>query len=192
MLLRNRRDTIAGYTRGRLFVNTTPWVAFFSFHSFPFAMTQLTRPRGLYYEEFEIGASVESAGRTVTEADIVLFAMLSGDWNPIHTDAEYSKSQMMGQRIAHGLLVLSIATGLATRLGFMEDTVIAFMGLEWEFRAAVTIGDTVRVRATVAEKKDMPRLGGGYVTFKVEVLNQEGTRVQRGTWRILVKSKPAA
>ncbi|MCX7852901.1 MAG: MaoC/PaaZ C-terminal domain-containing protein [Caldilineales bacterium] len=155
-------------------------------------MAQLTRPRGLYYEEFEIGASVESAGRTVTEADIVLFAMLSGDWNPIHTDAEYSKSQMMGQRIAHGLLVLSIATGLATRLGFMEDTVIAFMGLEWEFRAAVTIGDTVRVRATVAEKKDMPRLGGGYVTFKVEVLNQADARVQRGTWRILVKSKPAA
>lgn len=155
-------------------------------------MAHLVRPRGLYYEEFEIGASVESAGRTVTEADIVLFAMLSGDWNPIHTDAEYSKSQMMGQRIAHGLLVLSIATGLATRLGFMEDTVIAFMGLEWEFRAAVKIGDTVRVRATVAEKKDMPRLGGGYVTFKVEVLNQEDTRVQRGTWRILVKSKPAA
>ncbi|MCS7039729.1 MAG: MaoC/PaaZ C-terminal domain-containing protein [Anaerolineae bacterium] len=155
-------------------------------------MAHLTRPRGLYYEEFEIGASVESAGRTVTEADIVLFAMLSGDWNPIHTDAEYSKSQMMGQRIAHGLLVLSIATGLATRLGFMEDTVIAFMGLEWEFRAAVTIGDTVRVRATVAEKKDMPRLGGGYVTFKVEVLNQADARVQRGTWRILVKSKPAA
>lgn len=154
-------------------------------------MAQLARPHGLYYEEFEIGASVESAGRTVTEADIVLFAMLSGDWNPIHTDAEYSKSQMMGQRIAHGLLVLSIATGLATRLGFMEDTVIAFMGLEWEFRAAVKIGDTVRVRATVAEKKDMPRLGGGYVTFKVEVLNQEDTRVQRGTWRILVKSKPA-
>lgn len=155
-------------------------------------MTQLARPRGLSYEEFEIGASVESAGRTVTEADIVLFAMLSGDWNPIHTDAEYSKSQMMGQRIAHGLLVLSIASGLATRLGFLEDTVIAFMGLEWEFRAAVRIGDTVRVRATVAEKKDMPRLGGGYVTFKVEVLNQEDTRVQRGTWRILVKSKPAA
>lgn len=155
-------------------------------------MAQLARPHGLYYEEFEIGASVESAGRTVTEADIVLFAMLSGDWNPIHTDAEYSKSQMMGQRIAHGLLVLSIATGLATRLGFMEDTVIAFMGLEWEFRAAVKIGDTVRVRATVAEKKDMPRLGGGYVTFKVEVLNQEDTRVQRGTWRILVKSKPTA
>lgn len=154
-------------------------------------MTQLSRPRGLYYEEFEIDASVESVGRTITEADIVQFAMLSGDWNQIHTDAEYSKSQMIGERIAHGLLVLSVATGLATRLGFMEDTVMAFMGLEWEFRAAVKIGDTVRMRATIAEKKDMPRLGGGYVTFKVEILNQEGTRVQRGTWKVLVKSLPS-
>lgn len=153
-------------------------------------MNQLVRSRGLYFEEFTIGDSVESVGRTVTEADIVQFAMLSGDWNQIHTDAEYSKEQMTGERIAHGLLVLSIATGLATRLGFMEDTVMAFMGLEWEFRGAVKIGDTIRIRATIAEKKDMPRLGGGYVTFKVEVLNQGNAKVQRGAWTVLVKHLP--
>lgn len=155
-------------------------------------MAALSRPRGLYFEEFEPGTSVESVGRTVTEADIVQFAMLSGDWNQIHTDAEYSKEQMIGERIAHGLLVLSIATGQATRLGFMEDTVMAFMGLEWEFRAAVKIGDTVRIRATVAEKQAMKRLGGGYVTFKVEILNQENAKVQRGTWKVLVKNLPEA
>lgn len=155
-------------------------------------MIQLVRSRGLYFEEFLIGESVESVGRTITEADIVQFAMLSGDWNQIHTDAEYSKSQMTGERIAHGLLVLSIATGLATRLGFMEDTVMAFMGLEWEFRGAVKIGDTVRLRATIAEKKDMPRLDGGYVTLKVEILNQGGAKVQRGTWTVLVKHQPEA
>ncbi|RME80473.1 MAG: dehydratase [Caldilineae bacterium] len=154
-------------------------------------MTQLTRRTGLFFEEFEIGDSIESVGRTITEADIVQFAMLSGDWNQIHTDAEYSKTQMMGERIAHGLLVLSVATGLATRLGFMEDTVMAFMGLEWEFRQAVKIGDTVHVRATVAEKKEVKRLGGGFVWFKVEVLNQNGQKVQRGTWKVLVKSKEA-
>lgn len=154
-------------------------------------MTQLARPTGLYFEEFEIGDNVESVGRTITEADIVQFAMISGDWNQIHTDAEYSKEQMLGERIAHGLLVLSVATGLATRLGFMEDTVMAFMGLEWEFRAAVKIGDTIRIRATVEEKKEMRRLNGGYVTFKVEVLNHKDDKVQRGTWRVLVKSKPA-
>ncbi|MCO6450146.1 MAG: MaoC family dehydratase N-terminal domain-containing protein [Caldilineales bacterium] len=152
-------------------------------------MSQLSRSRGLYFEEFELGDSVESVGRTITETDIVQFAMLSGDWNQIHTDAEYSKEQMLGERIAHGLLVLSIATGLATRLGFMEDTVMAFMSLEWEFRAAVKIGDTVRIRATVDEAKAMPRLGGGYVWFKVEVLNQEDQKVQRGKWKVLVKSQ---
>ena len=153
-------------------------------------MTRLIRSKGLYFEEFEVGDSVESAGRTITEADIVQFAMLSGDWNQIHTDAEYSKHQMTGERIAHGLLVLSVATGLATRLGFMEDTVMAFMGLEWEFRRVVKIGDTVRVRTTVAEKKEMKRLGGGYVWLKVEVLNQHNQKVQRGKWKVLVKMQP--
>ena len=151
-------------------------------------MTSLARSRGLHFEEFEIGDSVDSAGRTITEADIVQFAMLSGDWNQIHTDAEYSQEQMTGERIAHGLLVLSAATGLATRLGFMEDTVMAFMALEWEFRAVVKIGDTIRVRATVEEKKEMRRLGGGFVWFKVEVLNQTDEKVQRGRWKVLVKS----
>lgn len=152
-------------------------------------MTRLIRPKGLFFEEFEIGDSVESAGRTITEADIVQFAMLSGDWNQIHTDAEYSKQQMTGERIAHGLLVLSAATGLATRLGFMEDTVMAFMGLEWEFRQVVKIGDTIRVRATVADKKLVKRLGGGFVWLKVEVLNQRDQKVQRGKWKVLVKSQ---
>jgi len=153
-------------------------------------MTYLTRQSGLYFEEFEIGDSIESAGRTITEADIIQFAMLSGDWNQIHTDAEYSKEQMTGERIAHGLLVLSVASGLAVRLGFMEETVMAFMGLEWDFRQAVRIGDTVRVRATIAEKKEMKRLGGGYVWLKVEVLNQDDQKVHRGKWKVLVKSGP--
>ncbi|NOZ49910.1 MAG: dehydratase [Chloroflexi bacterium] len=153
-------------------------------------MTRLQRSTGLYFEEFEPGESISSAGRTITEADIVQFAMLSGDWNQIHTDAEYSRQQMTGERIAHGLLVLSVATGLATRLGFMEDTVMAFMSLEWEFRLAVKIGDTIRIRATVADKKEMKRLGGGYVWFKVEVLNQHDRKVQRGKWKVLVKKQP--
>ncbi len=154
-------------------------------------MTYLSKQSGLYFEEFEVGDSIESAGRTITESDIVQFAMLSGDWNQIHTDAEYSKAQMMGERIAHGLLVLSVASGLAIRLGFMEETVMAFMGLEWDFRQAVKIGDTVRIKATVAEKKVMARLSGGYVWFKVDVLNQDDQRVQRGTWKVLVKNRSA-
>ena len=151
----------------------------------------LARNTGLSFEEFTIGDSITSVGRTVTETDIVNFAALSGDWNLIHTDAEYSRQSLFGERVAHGLLVLSIASGLAVRLGFMEDTVQAFMGLEWEFRGPVKIGDTVRVRATIDEKKAMPRLGGGFVMFKMQILNQRDEVVQRGAWKVLVKSAPA-
>jgi acyl dehydratase len=149
----------------------------------------LARSGGLYFEEFTVGDVAESVGRTITEADVVNFAALSGDWNLIHTDAEYSKAQMFGQRVAHGLLVLSIASGLAVRLGFMEDTVIAFRGLEWKFARPIFIGDTVRLRVTVDEKKEMARLGGGLVNFRLEVLNQKDEVVQRGAWEILCKAK---
>ncbi len=154
-------------------------------------MADLRPVQGLYYEDYIVGASISSQGRTVTESDIVGFAMLSGDWNPLHTDAQAAQATPYGERIAHGLLVLSIATGLAERLGFMHQTVLGFMGLEWQFRAAVRIGDTVRVQATVAELKPMPRLGGGYVTFKVQILNQEDKTVQRGEWILLIKSRDA-
>jgi acyl dehydratase len=150
---------------------------------------KLARHGGLFFEEFEIGDQVESVGRTITETDIVNFAALSGDWNLIHSDAEYSKGQMFGQRVAHGLLVLSIASGLAVRLGFMEETVMAFRGLEWRFTKPVFIGDTVHLRVTVQEKKEMARLGGGLVTFEMAVLNQHGEVCQRGTWDLLCKSR---
>lgn len=146
----------------------------------------------LYFEDYEVGLTVTSQGRTITETDIVSFAALTGDWNAIHTDAEYSARQMFGQRVAHGLLVLSIASGLVIRLGFMEETVLAFRELgEWKFSLPVFIGDTVRVRVTVIEAKLMRRLGGGLVRTKVEVLNQEDKVVQRGTWGVLVKTREA-
>ena len=150
----------------------------------------LTAQKGLYFEEYEVGQSITSQGRTVTEADVVAFAALSGDWNPMHTDAEFASEHPFGQRVAHGLLVLSIASGLAVRLGFLEETVLAFRELgEWKFSLPVYFGDTVRVRATVIETKPMRRLGGGLVTLKVQILNQDGKVVQRGTWGVLVRGQ---
>lgn len=154
-------------------------------------MADLKPRSGLYFEEYNIGDSITSQAKTITEADIVNFAALSGDWNPLHTDAETAKATIHGERIAHGLLVLSIATGLGDRLGFLSETAMAFMGLEWQFRAAVKIGDTIRMKAEVQELKPMERLGGGYVTFKVQILNQEDKVVQRGAWTVLVKSQEA-
>jgi 3-hydroxybutyryl-CoA dehydratase len=150
----------------------------------------LTAQKGLYFEEYEVGQSIISQGRTVTEADVVAFAALSGDWNPMHTDAEFASEHPFGQRVAHGLLVLSIASGLAVRLGFLEETALAFRELgDWKFSLPVYFGDTVRVRATVIETKPMRRLGGGLVTLKVQILNQDDKVVQRGTWGMLVRGQ---
>lgn len=150
----------------------------------------LARSTGLYFDEFSPGDQVTSMGRTITEADVVNFAALSGDWNLIHTNAEYSQGHMFGQRVAHGLLILSVASGLAVRLGFLEETILAFRSVDnWRFQRPVFIGDTVRVRLTVDDVKSMPRLGGGLITFKVDVLNQEDKVVQRGSWEMLVKAR---
>jgi 3-hydroxybutyryl-CoA dehydratase len=151
---------------------------------------ELTGRTGLYFEEFEVGQSITSVGRTVTEADVVAFAALAGDWTTIHTDAVYAAQHPFGQRVAHGLLGLSIASGLTTRLGIVEGTVLAFREIgSWKFSLPIYLGDTIRVRATVSEAKSMRRLGGGQVTFKVEILNQGDKVVQRGTWSLLVKSR---
>lgn len=152
----------------------------------------LATGKGLYFEEFEPGQSITSMGRTITEADVVGFAALTGDWTTIHTDAEYAARQPFGQRVAHGLLGLSVASALATRLGFIEETVLAFREIgSWKFSLPIYFGDTIHMRATVTETKPMRRLGGGLVVFKVEILNQDDKVVQRGTWSLLIKSREA-
>ncbi len=147
-------------------------------------------PIGLYYEEIEIGAEMITRGRTITEADLVSFAGLTGDYNPMHTDAEYMKGSVFGQRIAHGMLTLSYAVGQAYQLGFMEQTVIAFRGLEMKFSLPVFIGDTLHSELKVREKKEARRLGGGWVTLDVKIVNQDGKTVQSGEWTMLIALKP--
>jgi acyl dehydratase len=145
----------------------------------------------MYFEEFQPGQVVTSAGRTVTEADIVNFAGLSGDFTQIHTDAEYSKRSLAGQRIAHGLLVLAIASGLAAQTGVLEGTVIVFREItEWKFIQPVYIADTIHVELNVLETKAMRRLGGGTVTIEIRVKNQGDQTVMKGNWTVLMASKP--
>jgi len=149
------------------------------------------QPRGLYFEDIEVGLKVTSAGRTISEADIMQFAGLSGDWNAIHVDAEYSKTGIFGERVAHGMLGLSIATGLAMQLGFLDRTVDAFTSLDWKFRGPIKIGDTIHMTAEVTKKKAMPGgQGGGFVSFNIVVKNQRDETVQRGEWMVIVKGRP--
>jgi len=147
--------------------------------------------RGKYFKEFEVGMNFISPGRTVTESDVVNFAGLSGDYTQIHTDVEFSKSTPVGQRVAHGLLGLSIASGLAVRTGVLEGTVIAFREInEWKFIKPIFIGDTVRVSLSVLETKELRRIGGGAVNIELRLLNQNDDTVMKGIWKVLVASKP--
>ena len=148
--------------------------------------------RGMYFEEFSVGQEIESTARTMTEADIVSFAGLSGDYNPLHTDAEFAKSTPYGQRIAHGMLGLSIASGLAVRTGFIEGTALAFMGVNWKFKSPILIGDTIRVRAKATKARAMSSMGGGMVVFAVSILNQRDERVQQGEWTMLIKGRESS
>ncbi len=149
-------------------------------------------PTGLFFEDLELGQSLTTRGRTITEADVVNFAGLSGDYNPLHTDAEFAARTEFGQRIAHGALGLSIAIGLSYQLGFLEGTVMAFLELQWKYSLPTYLGDTIHCEIVVKELKPMPRLGGGKVVLGVKMINQDGKVSQRGDWTILVRSRPQA
>lgn len=148
------------------------------------------RRLGMYFEEFEVGQKIISVGRTITESDILSFAALSGDYNQIHTDVEFSKNSLFGQRVAHGLLVLSIASGLAMRTGVLEGTAVAFREIrEWKFIKPVFIGDTIHVELIVRETKAYPRIQAGSILLDVTVNNQHEDTVMRGNWVALVASQ---
>lgn len=147
-------------------------------------------PRGLYFEEFEIGQTMRSRGRTITEADLVQFAALTGDYNPMHTDAEYSKNAFMGARVAHGMLSLSYAIGQAYQLGILERTVLGFRGLDMKFSSPVYIGDTIHAELKVTEAREARRLGGGLVTLELRIVKQDGKIAQKGSMSLLMKSQP--
>ena len=146
---------------------------------------------GMYFEEFSVGQKVTTVGRTVTEGDIVNFAGLTGDYNQIHTDAHFSAGTPFGQRIAHGLLGLSIGVGLLMRTGVLEGTVIAFREItEWKFIKPVFIGDTIHAQMEMKELKAMPRIGGGLASVEVTVMNHKDEVLMKGTLSLLIALKP--
>lgn len=146
---------------------------------------------GLYFEEFSVGQKVVTEKRTMSENDIMTFAALSGDNNRIHTDPEFSKTTMFGKQVAHGLLGLAAASGLAWQTGILDGTVIAFREInEWKFVKPVFIGDTIYAELVVKEMKALPRISGGSVTITLEVKNQNEEVCHRGQWTVLMMSKP--
>jgi 3-hydroxybutyryl-CoA dehydratase len=146
---------------------------------------------GLYFEDFFAGQTIETARRTISEDDIMTFARLTGDDNRIHTDPEFSKTTIFGKQVAHGLLGLSIASGLAWQTGILDGTVLAFREVnEWKFVKPVFIGDTIHVQLKVMDVKALPRISGGAVTIALEIKNQNEEACHRGQWTVLMMSKP--
>ncbi len=147
---------------------------------------------GLYWEEWEINAEFESSARTVTEADIVMFAGLSGDYNPPHLAEEFCKKTQFGTRIAHGPLVYAIAAGLLFQLHLYDDTLIAFLGFDsLKFTKPVKAGDTIHARIKVLEKRETSNAERGVMKRQLQVLNQRGEVVQDAIQAFLLKRKPS-
>jgi len=148
-------------------------------------------PNAKFFDDFEVDQSWTSPRRTIAEADVVLFAGLTGDFNPVHTDEEFAKTTPFGTRILHGPAVFAIATGLEFRLGLKEGTAIAFLGMTWNLKAPVKIGDTIHVFQKVSAVRATSNPARGIVTFWVEVRNQAGTVCQEGEWKVMFHSKAA-
>lgn len=147
-------------------------------------------PSHLYFDDVEIGQEWESLGRTITEADIVNFAGLSGDFNPIHIDHQFAATTPFRRPIAHGLLLFSIASGLGLYNPPMRT--LAFLEIrEWHFRGPVFAGDTLRVVTKVVNKEARSRGRRGVITWQRQILNQERKVVQEGTTLTLVEGRPA-
>ena len=142
----------------------------------------------LYFDDVAIGQEWESLGRTLTETDIVNFAGLSGDFNPIHVDHEFAKTTLFRRPVAHGLLVLAMSSGLGLYIPAMRT--LAFLNIrEWQFKGPVFVGDTIRLRSKVLEKEVRSRGRRGVITWQRQIVNQEGKIVQEGITQTLVEGR---
>ncbi|MSQ55268.1 MAG: dehydratase [Betaproteobacteria bacterium] len=145
----------------------------------------------MYLEDFKVGQVYTTPARTITEADVAAFAGLSGDYNPLHTDAEFSAKTAYKQRIAHGMLGMSIMTGLGSRTGMLDGSALAFLGIEeWKFQKPIFFGDTIHVKITVADVRPASKPGTGVLKRFVEIVNQRGEVTQAGTLVTLVRARP--
>jgi acyl dehydratase len=151
------------------------------------------RKLGYAYADLHVGMSFRSPGRTITDADVVGFAGLTGDYSELHTSDVYAQNSQFKRRVAHGMLGLAYAHGLMwARTGELRETAVAFLGIgDWKFVAPIFIGDTIFVDYRIAELRDSKsRPTQAIATFDVEVVNQDGGVVQRGRKALLVSKVP--
>lgn len=147
---------------------------------------------GKYFEDFEEGEVTTTGGRTVTDADLVQFAGITGNANPLHMDEVYAKSLGLKGRLVHGLCTLSILSGLLDRVGYMEGTVLAHMGIEQvKFLAPVHVGDTLHAESKVVGKRLLKEGNRGIIMTETTGFNQDGTEVIRSKDAVMFKTRAA-
>lgn len=142
-----------------------------------------------HFEDFHTGAEYGTGERTIDDASIRAFAKLSGDFNPLHLDDEYAASTVHGGRIAHGVLGLAVATGLVAETHLTRGTLVAFVGLDWDFRAPLRPGDRVTAHLRVDQTRQTSQADRGLVRLAVQLADQRGEIVQEGTWTMLVRCR---
>lgn len=153
----------------------------------------MDQPRGLYFEDFEIGKTFVTPARTVTSTDIVNFACLSGDFNEVHTNFEYCRTTAFEEPIAHGPLIYAIAGGLTYASGINDGTLLALLEINnWRLLAPVKHGDTIRVFATVTASRPSSKPDRGSVTLQRSIRNQDGMDVQQMTATLMYRRRPAS
>ena len=154
--------------------------------------TTIAKPRGMYFEDFQIGQELVTPARTITSADIVNFCCLSGDFNEIHANHEYCKTTPFGEPIAHGPLVYGIMGGLQYASGINDGTLLALLGIDkWRLLSPVKHGDTIRMHSKVVEVKETSKPDRGVVTFERRCVKQDGTVAQEMVATILYKRRPS-
>lgn len=153
----------------------------------------MTDKGSYHYDELFVGMRFRSPGRTITDADLVGFAGLTGDFSELHTSDVYAKNSEFGRRVAHGMLGLAYAHGLMwARTGELRETAIAFLGIsDWRFSAPIFVGDTIFVNYTISELRDSKtRPNQAIATFDVELVNQDEHIVQQGRKVLLLSKVP--
>jgi acyl dehydratase len=151
------------------------------------------KPRGRYFEDFELGEEIVTPARTITSTDIVNFACLTGDFNEVHTNFEYCKTTPFGEPVAHGPLIYGIMGGLTYASGVNDGTLLGLLGIDqWRMLAPVKHGDTIRVVAKVVEKKETSKPDRGVVSFQRQCVKQDGSVVQEMKATLMFKRRPTA
>ncbi|MCI8477903.1 MAG: dehydratase [Oscillospiraceae bacterium] len=150
------------------------------------------KPAGRFFEDWKVGDTFDTAARTVTEADIAIFAGLSGDYNPLHTNEEYAKDTIHKTRIAHGALIVAIASGLRNQTRILEGTTIGLAGITEKFTAPTRAGDTIHCHCEILSTRETKKPDRGLVVYRCQTINQNDVVVVDQELTVMIRRKPQA